>query len=34
VKFVVKKLEDFTTEIKTRDEIAQVATNSAQSEEI
>lgn len=34
VKFVVEKLEDFTTHIKTKEEIAQVATNSAQSEEI
>lgn len=34
VKFVVEKLEDFTTHIKTKEEIAQVATNSAQNEEI
>jgi chaperonin GroEL (HSP60 family) len=34
VKFVVEKLKDFTTEIKTRNEISQVATNSAQNQEI
>jgi chaperonin GroEL (HSP60 family) len=34
VKIVVEKLEEITTHIETKEEIAQVATNSAQNSEI